>query len=399
MENQLILLIGSPGTSLKRVKDKTSRRLILHLIKQGLSDPLTQIRAYLSISRFPPSPLLTADNIRQALALDDCVNFLHFLSKKTSVLDPQSALDVISGQVSRGRPASAVKLIVSLARTANKWLKRATKVEIREESVWRFFSIVEVLFSDVTDDTRKQLMRSRGAIKATRSLCVLSVLWAMKSKNPDDVLLALRVQIPAGKLGVCSEESLGEEYHSALDALITRAEERLRQLAVDGALSEFQSWAEVLRRLPFGEARLSETLKALYSERAQFQDAVQRSIRELLGIGGIPEGQGVFTSKGADSLQAVQLGAVMLRSWAARNEGPKAKDAFEELRSVLRGFFGLELRGNEGDVDSFNPRVHEFAYGEKQSSRVELIRPWVEYVAGDDARVIIKALVKPRNQT
>jgi len=88
----------------------------------------------------------------------------------------------------------------------------------------------------------------------------------------------------------------------------------------------------------------------------------------------------------------------MLRCWAARNDGPKAKDAFEELRSVLSSFFGLDLRGNVGDVDTFNPRLHEFAYGEKQSSEVELIRPWVEYVAGEDTHVIIKALVKPRNQ-
>jgi len=96
-----------------------------------------------------------------------------------------------------------------------------------------------------------------------------------------------------------------------------------------------------------------------------------------------------------DSLRTVQLASALVAAWVAREDGPRASDVFEELRSVAGNFFNLQLHEKVGSTEEYNPRIHELILGAKSSNRVRLLGPWVEYSRQNVSKVILKAPVEP----
>jgi hypothetical protein len=89
------------------------------------------------------------------------------------------------------------------------------------------------------------------------------------------------------------------------------------------------------------------------------------------------------------------LASALVAAWLAKEDGPKARDAFEELRSVAGNFFALQLHENASQIEDYNPRIHELVMGARPSARVRLLGPWVEYSRQSVSRVILKAPVEP----
>jgi hypothetical protein len=96
-----------------------------------------------------------------------------------------------------------------------------------------------------------------------------------------------------------------------------------------------------------------------------------------------------------DSVQTVQVASALFAAWAAKQDGSKAKEAYEELKSVAANFFGLELHGDIGEIEEYNPRIHELILDAKPSTRIRLLGPWVEFSRQTTSKVILKAPVEP----
>jgi hypothetical protein len=185
------------------------------------------------------------------------------------------------------------------------------------------------------------------------------------------------------------------DFTKSFELLYENALVELDASARRGDVSDFEERARLLLLLPVRRKETSLKLENLYQQRGHFQELIQGTLADIRGVVGEgPDGRTVHMDV-ADRLESAQLASALLRAWAARQEGPKATEAFEELRSVLSGCFGIEMKGNAGDTDTYNSRLHEFANREPFATRVRLLHPWVECSSGRTVKVLIKALVKP----
>ena len=149
---------------------------------------------------------------------------------------------------------------------------------------------------------------------------------------------------------------------------------------------------DALRNISAAQPETERVVQYLFETRARLDPAISRLLTEAIGRP-IPESSS-SNPLSAGPLARVQLGTALIRAWEARNDGTRSKESFEQLESVLGDFFGLRLRDYVGEIQDYNSRVHEFALDEAPSSKVEVIRPPVEFVQSAEGEVIVKALVK-----
>jgi hypothetical protein len=187
------------------------------------------------------------------------------------------------------------------------------------------------------------------------------------------------------------------DFRLAFDSIIRGATEQLRRMAIAGNRGEFENAARNLLRSKFAEKEAKDLLESLYSNRGELDASVQGVLTDLLGLGNETRPPTPNFQVGpVASVQSIQLASSLIRSWSAAGDSPHAKEAFDELQSVLRTFFEIQLKGAPGEITEFNLLVHELAqaHGEKPQ-KVRLIRPRVEMSDGPVTSILIKALVEP----
>jgi len=395
MEDELSALVGLPTAPLKRLKNRETRTTVEHLLAKYEYDPPVGLRAYLSIGRTPPPPLVTEHIILNTLLAEDCASFLLLLCKRAAVLQADAALAALAMLLKTRRVRDTARVAANLARAGMKWHSKSSKLRLGTETVSRYIEVATLLFADLGSATLSRPAREKARVNDLFKLLKLSVIWASQTANPNDTLLALKLMAESERLRISVDEALSREHEfaEAFGTVWRSALDQIQAVATTGMLSTFDEWAEVMTRISFKLRDFTEALQVLYSDRGRFEGRIQRRIGELLGVQQDAAGMADLAFESPDSIRTTQLASALLRAWDAREEGNKATEAFEELRSILSSFFKIELRDNVGEVEKFNSQIHELAYGERPQPNVRLIRPRVEVDTGENVKVLIKSLV------
>jgi|SRR5580704_18469640 hypothetical protein len=395
MNEELISLIGTAEAKLRRIKDKSRKSEILSMVQRENLAPEQRLRAYLAIGQTPPPTLLSEKIISNALQISDRIAFLALLSRKASTVYADEVLDSILTYLVKFRSAKTEGITTGLDRIATRWFVAKKTLQIAPSTANRIVAIAEALnrpFVSRSERRTSKLSRSQKALKAfTR----LAILLGSYSDDLETILQALNLLISVEEnLGAESAQENDPEYDRATQHLLSSAHARLDELAEAGDDRTLERLAHTLKRAPVDPQRLKTELERLFGIRARYQKNVQALLTKLVGL---PEAEVStsfeLSSNDADALHVTQLASALVRAWSAREEGPKAKESFEELRVVLADFFGIEIVGAVGSVESFNSRVHEFPLGERSASRIRLVRPWVQISGSQPSRILIKALV------
>jgi len=91
-----------------------------------------------------------------------------------------------------------------------------------------------------------------------------------------------------------------------------------------------------------------------------------------------------------------RMGALLLASWDAKDEGPKALHLFDVFSGICRTAFRLTLVGEPGEITKFDPARHQSTGGATLLGKpARLLRPSVQWKDGPAVRIIVRALVAP----
>ena len=395
MNDELISLIGTAEAKLRRIKDKSCKSEILSMVQGENLAPEQRLRAYLAIGHTPPPTLLSEKIISNALQISDRIAFLGLLSRKASTVYADEVLDSILTYLVKFRSAKTEGITTGLDRIATRWFVAKKTLKIAPSTANRLVTIVEVLNRPFVSSGERRTSKLSRNQKALKALTRLAILLGSYSDDLETVLRTLNVLISVEEnLGAESGQTDDPEYDSATQHLLSSAHARLEVLAEAGDDRTLERLAHTLKRTPNDSQRLKTELERLFGIRARYQKNVQALLTKLVGLPDTETSTSFeLSSNDADALHVTQLASALVRAWSAQEEGPKAKESFEELRVVLADFFGIEIVGAVGSVESFNSRVHEFPLGERSASRIRVVRPWVQISSSQPSRILIKALV------
>lgn len=396
MDDKLTALVGPSSTPIKRLKGRAAREEVRKLLKESGQGPELQLRGYLSAGRAPAPELLDETLIAAALDANDCAAFLPQLSREQIVIDAEEALKAILRLTNRKQPTNPRKLASGVARAATKWTRENKSVEISHSTLISFLEVTRLLCMNM-GNIASRARKSRKPSPLT-TIVKAGTFWSARSAHAASTIAAVKtLKIAEEKVPQVMENLEHDaEFSRSFEILRQQSLHALSESAERGNASQFRQLASSLLAFAVFKKDATEKLKQLHEERGRFQESVQTELAELAGV---PKPDVSLTTEiktsVSDAVQTTQLASALLSAWMAREEGPKAKELFEELRSILQNFFGLKLRGNVGETGKYNPRLHEFAYGESKGEQVSLVRPWVEIVGGDGTvKVAMKALVK-----
>jgi hypothetical protein len=401
MSDNSVSMIGTPETKLRRVKDKKAKADVLNLIQNGNLTAEQQLRGYLVIGRTPPPELLSEGNISDALQIADRVLLIPLLSRKLSTVYADEVMDSIRAYLAKFHSAKTDAITAGLNRMAVRWSVGPNKVIIAASTCNRLIAIVDLLTKRLLSRNRDSATRTSKTEKALRSLTRIAVLWGSHLDDLDTILLVLSILASnEDRLGSAfTPQADDAEFDRAVQDLLTSALSRIEQLSESGDAKNVERLADSLHRLPASSQQLKSELEKLQSIRARFPKNIQDLLTKLTEFPETETLAGIeIPADDPDALQVTQLASALVRSWSARDEGPKSNEAFEELRVVLADFFGIEMKGDVGTREPFNPRVHELAPGESSAREVELMRPWVQISNAQTSQIVIKALVVPARQ-
>jgi hypothetical protein len=391
--------IGEPGTAVHRIKEKSVRADLARFLEKepNVWSPELRLRAYLAIGRVPEPGLLTSQIFRRALSSSDCASFANLLTIRHVLLDAGALLSALETFIRSDRTIRLGRIARTLLRTVGRWRGDKSHLALDPASLRAYIDVVLALLE------KSRESQSRSGTKRDMVLLRLVVFALIDAANFGTSALqfhALKLLVAAHNV-IDSELSDAlddlEGFRSAYDSIVRGAAEQLRRMAASGKSDEFETSARNLLRLKFTEKQTRQVLHALYVERGQLDGNVQRVLAELLGMGRAEQPAGPdFESGNAPSVQSVQLASALIRSWNAARDSQRSHEAFDELASVLRNFFEIQLKGEPGEIVEFNPLVHELrsTHGSKPS-HVRIIRPRVETLDSPVARILIKALVEP----
>lgn len=395
MNEELISLIGTAEAKLRRIKDKSRKSEILSMVQGENLAPEQRLRAFLAVGRTPPATLLSEKIISNALQISDRIAFLALLSRKASTVYADEVLDSILTYLVKFRSARTEGIAIGLDRITTRWFVAKKTLKIAPSTAYRLVAIVEALNKPLVSGGERRKNKLSRSQKSLKTLTRLAILLGSYSDDLENILQTLNVLISVEEnLGAESAQTDDPEYDSATQFLLSSAHARLEELAEAGDDRTLERLAHALKRAPNDSQRLKSELERLFGIRARYQNNVQALLTKLVGLPEVEVSTSFeLSSNDADALHVTQLASALVRAWSAREEGPKAKESFEELRVVLADFFGIEIVGAVGSVESFNSRVHEFPLGERSASRIRLIRPWVQISGSQPTRILIKALV------
>ncbi|HJT71928.1 MAG TPA: hypothetical protein VJ731_17135 [Terriglobales bacterium] len=391
--------IGEPGTHLRRIKEKTVRAdLTSFLEKQpNALTPELRLRAYLAIGRVPEPGLLTFQILRRALSSSDCASFASLLTTRHILIDADAVLSALEAFVRSDRTIRVERIAGTLARTVRRWRGDEGRLALDSASLRAYIDVVLALLEKARES------QSRSRTKRDMVLVRLVVFAIVDTANVGTSALqfhALKLLMAAYNV-IDSELSDAldelEDFRSAYDSIVRGTTEQLRRMATSGKSDEFETTARNLLRSKITEKQTRQVLQALYTDRGQLDGSIQGVLANLLGMGRAEQpAEPDFEAGNTPSVQSVQLASALIRSWNAARDSHRSHEAFDELASVLRNFFDIQIKGEPGEIVEFNPLVHELppTHGSKPS-HVRIIRPRVETLDSPVARILIKALVEP----
>jgi hypothetical protein len=265
-------------------------------------------------------------------------------------------------------------------------------------TVAQFLGLVEFTLDRRTSTEKRRLNSGRPVSRLLAELLAVACRWATAYPTVNNLALALRSLTAAERrqeflLTELYDERLGlaDQALSIRSLVVTQLEVSATRAEID----DFRRLLQALRDLPANSSETEHVIARLFDDRARFDPAISRVLSQIIDGDRSDPIAIHFASGGEPTSATVQLAAALLRAWAARGDGTNAREAYEQLRSTLESFFSLRLRDCVGETQQYNPRLHEFGFGDLPSSTVEVVRPSVELLQSGESSVVVKALVKP----
>lgn len=398
IDNSVQNRIGEPGTRIRRIKEKTVRGDVGRLLAEpNLWPAEMRLRGYLAIGRPPEPALLTPSLLRRALSAGDCVVFAKLLARRNVFIDADAVFSTLASYMRSERGIQIERIAPALARTVTRWHSKKAPLPLDTPSLRAYIDVVFALL----EKTRESQSRVRKTLDPV--LLKLVIFAVLDAGTTGTTALQFQVLKLLASANNVLEPELSDaldrldDFRSARNSVINGTIEQLRRMAISGKKDDFQTSARNLLRSKVAERETKQLLETLYSDRGQLDPDIQRALADLLELSHetrspVPK----FEASPGASVQSTQLASSLIRSWSAANDSPHAREAFDELRSVLRNFFRIELKGEPGETAEFNPLVHELVRAkDERPLRVRLIRPRIEISDGSVTTILIKGLAEP----
>lgn len=385
-------------TPLRRVKDKALRaELARALSPENDWLPEARLRAELALGKPASSELIDARVLRAALSLEDCAASVTRLSIRRSLIDADEVFKALRSLLNEASRVNITHFVAHISRSVNKW--RTSQCELTLPSFVSYCAVLETALQrarDVERHSRKPLPSNvRGALA---NLVVFAIANRNATSADEPVSAMLRVLLAAEAVIEDAVQRVLEdspELKMHLDWLVDAAHQLLDRHAANGHRTALTSLATLLFRVRVTETATRERLLRIYADRAVLAPAIQRALAGLLDQD-IQADSAPLDVESSTSVRSQQLASALVRSYVAASTSTQAREAFEELESVLKNFFGIEMKGRAGNEVRFDPAAHEIADPSVQSSsRARVLRPRVDVAQGAISAVLIKALVEP----
>jgi hypothetical protein len=394
----LVEYIGQPGTPLRRIKDKAIRTQARHRL-QELSAVMSsdqQLRVALALGKTPDSKLLSAEIIQKALSAEDCTRLLPQLVSSRVLLHAKGSLSAITVAVRERRNANILQVVQSIAKATTQWTKRSDQ-QLDEDSTCAYGELLETLlvrarhFSFKTRKSEVKFARLLAtSINFLLKECLVSNRFEARWAGVK-VLLAVQ-----DATNINLENELERDPRPQYDRLVSLVLDDLSHAATRARAEHFAKSVRALLRLRIAKSQTLEFLQKLWIDRGGFRTNIQLALAELLEVSPDLLPEIAWEAGPAPNLEHVQLASSLIRAWFAKTDSPRAQEAYDELSSVLKSFFGIAIKGEPGEIAPFDPRLHEFAEGRSVAvERVKIFRPRVEREEGATVVILIKALVVP----
>lgn len=382
--------VDSRPDSVRKLRDKHARIEAEKVAKDASNSASTRLRAYLSITKFPPPELVTEENIRESLNIDDRVGFIPKLSTNVKLLKADIPMLAVVNSLKEIGPRAAHRLTTVLGRITKKW-QQTTSAQPTDITIQYFLQILECLAKyqknvrakDPANTPFAQLLKTGARLASVAS--------------SDALISMLRIfRIAENRTGVVVEKLVERDpsFDSSLRVLIGKGVNLIGELANQGRASEFEQLYELLDNFSPTRQELKLRMSEIYSQKARLPEPIQQSLKTLHGDAETPSAALNLILDEEDSTRTIQLASALLAAWVGKSDGPKSREAYDELASMAANFFGLRVHGEIGDIEEYNPRIHEFTGNSARSARVRLLRPWVEFSRQDRSKVILKAPVE-----
>lgn len=376
--------------SVRRLKDKHARIEAEQVAKDASNSASTRLRAYLSIAKFPPPELVTEEIIRKSLNIDDRVSFIPKLSTNVKLFKADIPMLAVVNSLKEIGPRAAHRLTTVLGRITKKW-QQETSTQPTDITIQYFLQILECLAKYQNN------VRAKDPAKTSFAQLLKTGVRLASVASPDALISMLRIfRIAENGTGVVVEKLVERDpsFDNSLRVLIGKGVNLIGELANQGRASEFEQLYELLDNFSPTRQELKLRISDICSQKARLPEPIQQSLKSLHGDAETPSAALNLILDEEDSTRTIQLASALLAAWVGKSDGPKSREAYDELASMAANFFGLRVHGEIGDIEEYNPRIHEFTGNSARSARVRLLRPWVEFSRQDRSRIILKAPVE-----
>ena len=397
MNDEINTLLGDTRKPLARVKDKQNKDELRRVV-ESTAAPELRLRAALISGTKPADECLHAAVISRALTFQDLWKFFSKLTAVERVVEAGPFFEAVRSLFKREERANLRAITARMVKISSRWDRNSKTPRPSTSSVKGFLGLTEEILN-------RRPPKQRSASKPIHVLSDLLVAllgascrWATQFPTPDNLAACLRSLTAAEHRQELRLTSMCNEYPTLAAQLSSVRSLAIRQLEIAAKqmeIDEFHNLLQALQDLPSNERETQQSFEQLFNERAGLDPAITKILADAVGADDGSQLISVRTTAGSGwSPATVQLASALLKAYSARTEGPHAQEAYEELKSVFEDFFYLRLRDFVGEIQDYNPTLHEFGFEDSPSSRVEVIRPLVESLKPDDVGVVVKSLVR-----
>ena len=397
MTDEINTLLGGLGEPLARVKDKQKKDELRRVV-ESTAAPELRLRAALISGAKPADECLHAAVITRTLTFQDSWKFFSKLTTIERVVEAGPYFEAVRSLFKREAKVNLRAITARMIKISTLWDRNSKTPRPSKSSVKEFLRLAEEILKRRPSKQRHTSKQIQALTDLLVALLTSSCRLAMQFPTTDNLTACLRSLTAAERRQKLRLTSMRRE-HPTLNAQLSSVRSlAIRQLEIAAKkteIDEFDNLFQALQDLPIDEVETQQIFEQLFSERARLDPAITKILTYAVGADDGPQLISVRTAAGSGwSPATVQLASVLLKAYSARTEGPHAQEAYEEIKSVFEDFYYLRLRDFVGEIQDYDPNLHEFGFDDSPSSRVEVIRPLVESLKPDEVGVVIKSLVR-----
>jgi hypothetical protein len=363
------------------------------------------LRAFLASGKEPLSSLLSVDTISKALTLRDSVKYGGKLVQKIIAFKGSDLFAALALMVGKGRKeAPSLSELRPVMGFTKKWTTNVLASGGRlspetEESILDMIRLISEYIKPPKTLDDKAISKFKSQVLPLFETLFLIAGQSRSYGTYRAVLMTSELLINRYPSLIVNDIFSDETMTKQVDSFKSNLADGIRDLIREGNVARFMELNRLMGEMLDMRSIFIETAKRMWnSEGASLDIDMQSKIVATLSPDSAVLQQFRF-ARNTDDSSITHLASALLSSWDARNEGPVAVHSFHLFSSVAEKFFNLKLGGEVGTIVKFKRSVHE-AVGDVavlEDTRVQVVRPWVEWASGEKKRIIIRAIVKPQD--